>query len=128
MYGLLSVLVCQLFGETLAYLIGVPIPGPVFGIVFFIALLAFWEKIGTVDAVASLTKPAELLLQNMSLLFVPAGVGIIQRSAVFSEYGFALVVTVFTSTIAALLATVSVFLATSRLVSGTLHRDRNDQH
>jgi putative effector of murein hydrolase LrgA (UPF0299 family) len=41
---------------------------------------------------------------------VPAGVGVVQYGSLFSEYGVALAVSLVISTVAALLATVGVFV------------------
>ncbi|MEP3481338.1 MAG: CidA/LrgA family protein [Fuerstiella sp.] len=62
---------CQLLGEVLVKSTGLPIPGPVVGMaILFAGLLAR-------DAVPDdLSCTADGLIRNMSLLFVPAGVGV----------------------------------------------------
>ncbi len=54
------------------------------------------------------------LLAHLSLLFVPAGVGVIQRLDVFATYGVALAASLVLSTIAALLASVLAFVLAAR--------------
>ena len=64
-------LLYQLVGEILARLLGLPIPGPVIGMgLLFLALLAR----GRVSE--GLKTGAGSLLQHLSLLFIPAGAGV----------------------------------------------------
>ena len=55
------------------------------------------------------------LLAALPLLFVPAGVGVVQYMGLLREQGLALAVALVVSTIATLLATVGVFLLVKRL-------------
>lgn len=69
--ALASLLVCQLLGEALVRVLGMPVPGPVVGMAGLLAVLVVrpaW--------LASLKPTAQNLLQHLSLLFVPAGVGV----------------------------------------------------
>lgn len=63
---------CQLVGELLVSSTGLTIPGPVVGmVILFIGLLvhrSLPEKLATVG---------DALISNLSILFVPAGVGVI---------------------------------------------------
>lgn len=64
-------LVCQLMGEVIARLAKLPIPGPVIGMVLlFVALVV---KGGVPE---NLEKVGTTLLSHLSLLFIPAGVGV----------------------------------------------------
>lgn len=65
------ILICQLAGELAVRLSGIPIPGPVIGMALLFAGLLV--KGGIPDGLA---KTADVLLANLSLLFVPAGVGV----------------------------------------------------
>ena len=69
--GLTLLLLFQLAGELCSRLGDLPIPGNVLGMgLLLMALLAGWVKVQwLVDA-------AELLLANLALFFVPAGVGV----------------------------------------------------
>lgn len=84
-------LVCQLIGEAIVRLAGLPVPGPVLGMVLMFAYLA-WR--GAVPD--QLGKTAAGLLDHLSLLFVPAGVGVILHlelvAAEWQAIGAALVV------------------------------------
>ena len=72
MLGALTlILVCQLAGEVLVGITGLPVPGPVAGMLL---LLAGLFARGRVDD--GLDTTATGLLSHLSLLFVPAGVGV----------------------------------------------------
>ncbi|SNT13962.1 holin-like protein [Noviherbaspirillum humi] len=64
-------LVFQTLGESLAYLLQLPIPGPVIGMVLLFGCLLARRGMAADLAPVSLE-----LLKHLSLLFVPAGVGI----------------------------------------------------
>jgi holin-like protein len=69
--GLTFLLLFQLVGEMLSRMLNLPIPGNVMGMgLLLVALSLKW-----VDA-AWIEEGAELLLSNMALFFVPAGVGV----------------------------------------------------
>lgn len=64
-------LVCQLVGEIFVIAAKIPLPGPVVGmVILFIGLLLH----GGIPA--GLEQVGRGLLSNLSLLFVPAGVGV----------------------------------------------------
>ena len=67
----LLLLICQLIGEVIVVGAGVPLPGPVVGMVLLFAGLMVHGSVPS-----GLDKMAEGLLSNLSLLFVPAGVGV----------------------------------------------------
>lgn len=73
--ALTVLLCCQLAGEVAARLLGLPIPGPVLGMLLLFVLL-----VGRVRAVESVREPAQVLIRYLSLLFVPAGVGLIRHT------------------------------------------------
>lgn len=63
--------VCQLAGEAAVQAAHLPVPGPVLGMAFLFAGLVWRGRVPE-----GLGKVADALLSNLSLLFVPAGVGI----------------------------------------------------
>ncbi len=71
--GILGLLGFLLAGETIVFLLALPLPGPVLGMGLLLAWL-LWRK-GEVPA--GLNTAATGILQYLSLLFVPAGVGVI---------------------------------------------------
>ena len=75
-------LVFQTLGEGLAYALSLPIPGPVIGMV-----LLFLYLILNSEAVHKLAPTSLELLKHLSLLFVPAGVGImVHAQRIASEW------------------------------------------
>ncbi|WP_420405960.1 CidA/LrgA family protein [Nisaea sp.] len=72
MIGAITLLLgCQLLGELFIASTGLPLPGPVVGmVILFIGLMIRGEIPEAVAAVS------DTLLRNLSLLFIPAGVGV----------------------------------------------------
>jgi holin-like protein len=106
--GLALLLACQLAGELLARALGLPWPGPVLGLGLLIALLAL--GIGRSFIAAA----SDVLLQHLSLLFVPVGVGVITHLDLIAPHGLALVAVLLLSTWIGLSVTALVLKATLR--------------
>ncbi|MCB1385376.1 MAG: CidA/LrgA family protein [Nitratireductor sp.] len=68
---LVLILGCQLLGELAVATFHVPVPGPVVGMVALFGLLTVLGRIPE-----DLSALADGLLRHLSLLFVPAGVGV----------------------------------------------------
>ena len=119
--GFFILLACQLVGESIARGLHVPIPGPVLGIMLLLLILAVrgWQS-GTDPARPDtpLGFAADGLLRNLGLLFVPAGVGIVQSFHLVLANGVAVLVALVGSTIITLVVTVFVFRMVSRAVAG----------
>jgi holin-like protein len=119
--GLIVILMCQLAGEAVARGLGVPIPGPVIGMALLFALLLLRDRSAArLPAFAqgdTLEKTGQGLLAHLSLLFIPAGVGVVQNLGVFAEHGVALGTAIVVSTALALLTTAWVFLWVARLMA-----------
>lgn len=118
-HGLALLLLCQLAGETLAKGLTLPVPGPVIGIVLLVAGLALWRKTSGRDAVEedtlSVATVADGFLRHLALLFVPAGVGIVQHAPLMAREGPAIAVALVVSTVLTLIVTVGVYLVVARL-------------
>ncbi|MEM9717152.1 MAG: CidA/LrgA family protein [Pseudomonadota bacterium] len=111
MLGALGTLLgCQLIGEVAARSLGLPVPGPVLGLTLLVVLIAVRPAI--TDALRLTTT---VLLAHLSLMFVPAGVGVIGNLDVLSRDWLALLVVLLVSTWIAMLATVATFLFVRRL-------------
>ncbi len=112
MLGALTVLlVFQLIGEVLVQFAGLPIPGPVIGL-----LLLFLSLCARGSLAAPLRDTANGLLQHLSLLFVPAGVGVmVHFSRVAGEWLPILAATIISTALA---------IAVSALVMQGLMRGR----
>ncbi len=61
----------QLFGEVIVRLFNLPIPGPVIGMLLLFGLLLVRGSVP-----ATLEKTARGLIQHLSLMFIPAGAGV----------------------------------------------------
>jgi holin-like protein len=74
--ALTGLLLCQLIGELASRALGLPVPGPVLGMVLlFVVLLLRHGEDG--PAPDSMNAVAGTLLNHLGLLFVPAGVGVV---------------------------------------------------
>jgi putative effector of murein hydrolase LrgA (UPF0299 family) len=118
--GFLLLLLFQLMGEALTRALALPAPGPVVGLALLIAALAACHKWRPFDDKAlmesDLGRVSNGLLASLSLLFVPAGVGVVQYLGLLREQGVALAAALVVSTLLTLLATVGVFVAVGRLI------------
>lgn len=107
----ITVLLCyQLVGEVLVLLSGIPVPGPVLGMVLLLLTLLVRGR-----SSEALDSASTSLLSHLSLLFVPAGVGaMLHFQRIGSEWlpiSAALVV----STLLTLVVTALVMRALQRL-------------
>ncbi|HEX6735930.1 MAG TPA: CidA/LrgA family protein, partial [Azonexus sp.] len=93
-------LVFQLTGEVLARYFALPVPGPVIGmLLLFVALVL---RGGPGD---DLRTTSQNLLQHLSLLFVPAGTGIMVHLHRVAEEWLALLLSLLISTVVTLIVT-----------------------
>ncbi len=76
--GLMWLLGCQLAGEVVVRLSGLPVPGPVLGMLVLLVLL----RLRGAGPQASVVRAADGLLRHLQLFFVPAGVGVVGYLAV----------------------------------------------
>jgi holin-like protein len=84
---------CQLLGELLISATGLPIPGPVCGMaVLFLGLIVH----GSIpDELAAVTSA---LLDNLTLLFIPAGVGVMLHASLIGRDWLAISISLIVST------------------------------
>src|SRR6266403_2673101 len=112
------ILLCQLAGEVIVRGLGLPMPGPVVGLLFLL-LLARYRFVALArgplqqDGVENASRG---LLAHLSLLFVPAGVGVVQKLDLVAEHGIAVAVVLAISVVVTLLVTGATFLVASRLL------------
>lgn len=116
--GLTVILCCQLVGEIGARGAGLPIPGPVLGMVLLLVVLLLRDRTAPLLSASGVSDALETtgkaLLSHLSLMFVPAGVGVIQNLELLGRNGVAIAVALVGSTLAALVATVATFLVVAR--------------
>jgi holin-like protein len=115
------ILLCQLTGEVVARGVALPMPGPVVGLVLLLGLLLARDRFAVLARgplrAGGVEDTAKGMLAHLSVLFVPAGVGVVQQLDLIAEHGVAIVAVLAVSVIITLLATVATFLATSRLLA-----------
>jgi holin-like protein len=102
--GILVLLVFQLGGEVIVRLLGLPIPGPVVGLVLMFGALLVRGSLP-----AFLHRASRALLSVLALLFVPAGVGVIAYLDLLQESWIALIITLIASTAITMAVTAVVF-------------------
>jgi putative effector of murein hydrolase LrgA (UPF0299 family) len=94
----------QFAGEALTRLAGLPVPGPVAGLALLAGASALAPGLyGEVEAVA------DLILRHLSLLFVPAGVGVLQHAGLLRQELWPIAAVLVGSTLITLVVTVLVF-------------------
>ena len=98
-----GLLACQLFGEILVRVLLLPLPGPVAGLGLLFLFLV-WHGRGR-----------DTLLRNLSLLFIPAAVGVVQYLDLLRANAAVITIAVAVSTILALVTTALTFRLMSRL-------------
>lgn len=103
-HAILALLTCQLLGEVIVRATGVPIPGPVLGTLFMLAALAALREVP--DA---LNTVAGAVLSHLSLLFVPAGVGVMLHVARIRTEWLPLLTALLISTVVTIAVTALVF-------------------
>ena len=106
-------LLCQLAGEILSHGFSLPMPGPVVGLLLlFIGLFMAQRFAGITPQSINdtmLGRATGGLLQHLSVLFVPAGVGVIDHLGLIDSYGPVLFLALLVSTALALAVTALVF-------------------
>lgn len=94
------ILALQLLGEILHLALGIPVPGPVIGMaLLFAGLLLRGSTPRTLETTAF------ALLENLSLLFVPAGVGVMLYLPLLAAEWPSVVAALLASTVAAIAVT-----------------------
>ena len=76
--GLLDILVCWAVGEVVSDRLDLPVPGPVIGLVLLLVLLRVQPEPRSEPV-------ADGLLRLLPLLFVPAGVGVVEHLDLLRE-------------------------------------------
>lgn len=74
------IFVCQLIGELVVVATGLPVPGPVLGMALLFVMLVTRGGVP-----AELAGVADSLIRHLSLLFVPAGVGVMLHLRLIGE-------------------------------------------
>ena len=102
-------LICQLIGEVVARLTGLPIPAPVWGMLLLFAGLVIHGRVP-----ADLDTTARSILGHLSFLFIPAGVGVILYLDLIGKQWLPIVAALFGGTFIAIAVTGLVMQAFER--------------
>ena len=100
LFYLTVILVCQLAGELIVVGLGLPMPGPVIGMILLFAGLVIRGGIPE-----GLTRVGDAFLSNLSLLFIPAGVGVVLHVGLIAREAQALGAALLGSTLIAIAVT-----------------------
>ena len=115
--GITTLLIYQVIGEVLVLLTQAPIPGPVIGMLLLFLTLAFRGK--PVDD--TLTDATTSLLSHFSLLFVPAGVGVMIYFGQIQDEWLPISVAVIVSTVLTLAITALTMKFLLRFFTASKH-------
>jgi holin-like protein len=105
-----ALLLFQCLGEGISFGLDLPVPGPVVGMILLFVFLLLRPK-----TIAVVEPSADLLLKHLSLLFVPAGVGVMAFGQQVHGEWLAIIVALFVSTLLAIAVTAWV---TQKLMRG----------
>lgn len=103
------ILICQLIGEVAVNATALPVPGPALGMVLLFIFLCVRGSVP--DDLGAVTNA---LLGNLSLMFVPAGVGVMVHFELLGSDAIALTAAVVGSTV--------ITIAVTALVMTTLQK------
>ncbi len=113
-------LACQLAGEVIAKSLALPIPGPVIGMVLLLVGLLIKG-----DVPDALERTARAFLDNLSLLFVPAGVGVMLHLALVEREWLPITASLIGSCVITIAVTALLLRLLARL-GDTAEREGND--
>lgn len=114
--GMTMLLVYQLVGEVTVRLLAVPIPGPVLGMVMLFLTLMIRGR-----TPEPLNNASTALLSHLSLLFVPAGVGMMAHFDRIADEWLPITLALFFSTIITMVATAGIMQITTRWFARSAH-------
>ena len=115
MLGPITILLaCQLAGELTVRVLALPVPGPVLGM-----LLLFAGLLARGGVPRPMADTAGGLLRNLSLLFVPAGVGVMAHLGRLSDEALPIAA-------ALIVSTVLTIAVTAWIMAALLKRGRKD--
>ena len=107
----------QLIGESLARVLHLGIPGPVIGLCLLAAACIISRRLRDFTE-----KAAQPIISTLSLLFLPAAVGVVQFLPLLKSQGLALGVAIIVSTVLTLVVTALVF----RFVVHRMHLEERE--
>ena len=116
--GITLLLIYQLAGEISVLLLRIPVPGPVLGMIMLFITLVWRGRSST-----SLDSASTALLSHLSLLFVPAGVGMmVHFDRIINEW-LPISIALILSTVITMAATAAIMLASRCLLTKKVQKD-----
>lgn len=106
-----TLLAFQLVGELVSQIARLPVPGPVVGMALLLLAMAAVPSLA-----ARLRETSGAFLQHLSLLFVPAGVGVMLHAQRLASEWLAVVLALVLGTLITLMVTALVIRACMRLM------------
>lgn len=100
LHGLIVLLACWVAGETLVNFLSVALPGSVAGMLMLMVVALVRRGVDK-----STAEVGSLLLSHLALLFVPAGVGLMEHGRLFAEEGVAMLAVLVLSTAVTMIVT-----------------------
>jgi holin-like protein len=119
--GLTILLLFQCLGEVIVHALGLPFPGPVLGLLLLFLALSLRGG----DVPKDLADAGHGILRHLSLLFLPAGVGVMLYWRTLSDSLAPIVVVLLVSTVVTIAVTALVVRALSRGDGTTAARAAN---
>ena len=116
--GITILLIYQLIGEFGVLFLDIPVPGPVLGLILLFLTLLLGG--GTS---ASLDSSSTGLLNHLSLLFVPAGVGAMVHFDRIANEWVPITITLVLSTIITMAATAAIMQSVDHLLTKRFHKN-----
>jgi len=101
--ALIVILLCQLAGDLLASSLHIPIPGPVLGMLLLFGGLMTYGR-----PPAPLAQISGVVQRHLSLLFIPAGAGLMELSGLLREAWWSILIALIVSTWLGLMVTAYV--------------------
>lgn len=109
-YHLALILLLQLIGEVTSQAFDLVIPGPVIGMVLFVILMIASPRLAE-----QIRGTAMGLLAHLSLLFVPAGVGVVGHLNTLGDQAGVIMIAIICSTVLAMIVGCYTFLIVAKL-------------
>lgn len=110
--GITILLIYQLIGEITTQLLDIPVPGPVLGMVFLFLTLLLRGSL-----TESMENSSVAFLCHLSLLFVPAGVGMILHFERIANEWVSISIALVLSTVFTMVATATIMLIMNHFFS-----------
>ncbi len=132
LYGITLLLVFQLMGEGISLAFSLSIPGPVIGmLLLFLSLLIFYKiKKNNIDKQHqddALSTSANAILSHLSLLFIPAGVGLIVHINRLEDQWLPIIAAIALGSIITMAVTAWVMIFLNRLLKIEDNSEKDNQ-